>query len=128
MSEEKNVLAVIDTVYAAWARNDAEVFVEVFTEDGTSVLPGAYRAGAAEIRDRMAESFAGPLKDTHVLDETIAVRFPAEGTAIVTARNAVVFPGESDDVPADRWVVATWTLVRDGEGTWKAAAYHNSPA
>ncbi|GLZ81046.1 hypothetical protein Afil01_58530 [Actinorhabdospora filicis] len=134
MNDEKAALATIDAVYEAWTRNDAAAFAARFLDDATSVMPGVYRAGAAEIGERMAESFAGPLKDSHVDGEYISVRFPAEGTAVVTARNAIVFAGEefagAGEVPEGRWVVATWTLIRanGADGEWKVAAYHNSPA
>lgn len=126
MNEEKNVLAVIDRVYAAWEAGDATAFVADYLDDASSIMPGAYRANADEVREAMAASFAGPLKGSRVLGGAVATRFQAPDTAVVVARNAIAFAGE-EQVPDDRWIMATWTLVRDGD-TWKIAAYHNCAA
>jgi len=124
--EESAVRAVLDTVYAAWADNDADAFVTVYTEDATSTLPGSHRAGREEIRARMAAGFAGPLKGSRVLDEVQSVRFLGDDAGVIVSRSAVLMAGETE-APADRWVLATWTLARQ-DGRWLVAAYHNCAA
>ncbi|WP_214414564.1 SgcJ/EcaC family oxidoreductase [Sphaerisporangium fuscum] len=125
-TDDRAVREVLHGVYTAWADNDADAFVAHFTDDATSILPGSYRAGKEEIRARMAAAFAGPLKGSRVLDEVRGVRFPGEDAAVVVSRSGVLMAGETE-VPAARWVIATWVLTRR-EGRWLLAAYHNCPA
>lgn len=125
-TKDRELLAVLDNVYTAWADNDADAFVASFSEDATSILPGSYSAGRAAIRDRMAAGFAGPLKGSRVRDEVQSVRHLGPDNAVVVTRSAVVMAGETE-APGDRWVIATWTLTRQ-HGGWLAAAYHNCPA
>jgi len=125
-TKDREVLAVLDSLYDAWADNDADAFVASYTEDATSILPGEYSASRAAVRDRMAAGFAGPLKGSQVRDEVRSVRHLGADAAIVVTRSAVVMAGETE-APADRWVMATWTLTRRN-GRWLLAAYHNCPA
>ncbi|AJF67229.1 SgcJ/EcaC family oxidoreductase [Streptomyces vietnamensis] len=126
---EQQVRSVIDAVYAAWAANDADAFVAVYTPDATSALPGSFRDGRERIRAAMAAGFEGPLKGSTVRDEIHSVRFLGEcrDSAVVVARSAVVLAGETDEtvVPDGRWVRATWVLERTGDDGWQVAAYHN---
>lgn len=128
MTETKNreVLAVLDSVYTAWADYDADAFVASYTEDATSILPGSYSVGRTAIRDRMAAAFAGPLKGSRVRDEVQSVRHLGADAAVVVSRSAIVMAGETE-VPDDRWVIATWTLARRN-GKWLLTAYHNCAA
>jgi len=123
---DREVLAVLDNLYQAWGDNDADAFVDSFTADATSILPGSVSTGRAAIRDRMARGFAGPLRGSRVRDEVQDFRRLGDAAAIVVTRSAVVLPGETV-VPEDRWVVATWTLTRE-QGPWLVAGYHNCPA
>jgi uncharacterized protein (TIGR02246 family) len=125
-TKDREVLAVLDSLYKAWADNDADAFVASYTEDATSILPGSYSASRAATRDRMAAGFAGPLKGSQVRDEVQSVRHLGADAAIVVTRSAVVMAGETE-APDDRWVIATWTLTRQN-GRWLLAAYHNCPA
>jgi uncharacterized protein (TIGR02246 family) len=125
-TKDREILAVLDGIYKAWADNDADAFVASYTEDATSILPGSYSAGRAATRDRMAAGFAGPLKGSQVRDEVQSVRHLGTDAAIVVTRSAVVMAGETE-APGDRWVIATWTLTRRN-GRWLLAAYHNCPA
>ncbi|MEU1204727.1 SgcJ/EcaC family oxidoreductase [Nocardia sp. NPDC005825] len=120
------VLTVLKDLYVAWAANDADAFVADYDPDATSILPGVFRSGRAAVRDGMAAGFAGPLRGSSVLDEPRQVRFPAPDTAVVVSRAAILMAGETE-APADRWVLATWTLVRR-EGRWLITAYHNCAA
>ncbi|MGW2660019.1 SgcJ/EcaC family oxidoreductase [Nocardia tengchongensis] len=120
------VLDVLKGVYTAWAANDADTFIADYEPESTSVLPGVFRNGREAVRAGMAAGFAGPLRGSSVLDEPQLVRFPAPDTAVVTSRAAILMAGETEP-PADRWVLATWTLVRR-DGRWLITAYHNCAA
>jgi len=125
-TEDREILSVLDSLYEAWADNDADALVASYTEDATSILPGSYSAGRIATRDRMAAAFAGPLKGSRVRDEVQSVRRLGADAAVVVSRSAVLMAGEAE-ASDDRWVVATWTLTRR-DGRWLLAAYHNCPA
>ncbi|MFC5186867.1 SgcJ/EcaC family oxidoreductase [Actinomadura harenae] len=112
--------------YKAWAAGDADAFVADYAEDATVVMPGVYRKNRAEIRENMAAGFAGYLKDSAVTDEVQDIRFLGADNAIAISRAGILFAGESE-VPADRFVNATWVLHKRDD-KWLVAAYHNSPA
>jgi uncharacterized protein (TIGR02246 family) len=120
---DSSVRHVLDGIYTAWANNDADAFGALFTEDATSVLRGEYRKSKDEIRAHMAAGFAGPLKGSRVIDEVQSLRFLDDTTAVVISNSGVLLAGETD-VPADRWVRATW-VVSLQDGQWMVAAYHN---
>ena len=125
-ADEKAVRARLDDLYRAWAANDAEAFVAGYLEDATSILPGDFRPDRRTVQERMAAAFAGRLKGSSVIDEPQTVRFPTPDVAVVVSRSGVLMAGEAEP-PADRWVYATWTLVRR-DGEWWIAAYHNCAA
>lgn len=118
----KNVLA---DQYRAWAAGDAAAFVADYAEDATVIMPGSYRRNKDEIRQSMAQSFATFLKDTKVTDEIQSIRFLGDDHAIAVSKAGILFPGETQ-VPANRFVYATWVLQRR-DGNWLVESYHNSP-
>lgn len=123
---ESAVRAVLDSGYAAWAENDTDAFMAIFTRDATSILPGAYRDSTEMIRDRMEAGFLGPLKGTQVIYEVQSLRLLGDDAAVVVSRDGVLMAGETH-APTERWVMATWVLTKQ-EGKWLVAAYHNCPA
>lgn len=124
-TDREAVLDVLNNLYRAWAANDAEAFVADYDPEATSILRGVRNEGSAATRTHMAAGFGGPLRGSTTIDESQSVRFPAPDTAVVVSRSAVVMAGEGEP-PADRWVLATWTLVRR-DGRWLITAYHNCP-
>ncbi|GII76270.1 hypothetical protein Sru01_12520 [Sphaerisporangium rufum] len=119
------VAGVPGRIVAAWARQDAKAFAEVFTPDGTMILPGIYRKGAADIEGFMAAAFAGPYQGTRVTGTPIDLRFLGQDAALVITEGGVLAPGETE-VAAERAIRATWVVTRH-EGEWKLAGYQNSP-
>src|SRR5260370_6222679 len=126
-TKDREVLAVIDSLYQPWADNDADAFVASYTEDATSILPGDYNASRAAVRDRMAAGFAGPLKGSQVRDEVQTVRHLGADAAIVVSRSAVLMAGETE-APDDRSVMPTWTLTRRNGRPPLAAHPHRPPS
>ena len=122
----QSVLDVLARLYQAWEAGDAEAFVADYTEDASVIQSGVYEKDRAEIRTNMAAAFAGPLKGSRVAARPVDVRFLAGDTAIVVSEDGIIFPGQ-DTVASERLVRATWVLVR-GDGAWRIASYHNSPA
>ncbi|MFC1418226.1 SgcJ/EcaC family oxidoreductase [Streptacidiphilus cavernicola] len=120
------ITAVLDGVYQAWDRYDADAFVADYTEEATAILPGSYRASREEIRQSMAAGFASYLKGSTTTNRQLGIRFLGRDGAIVVSETGVLFPGESE-APAERIAYATWVLEKR-DGAWLVAGYHNSPA
>ena len=119
------VAAVPDRIVAAWARQDAAAFADVFTADGTMILPGTYHQGREAIRSFLEAGFAGPYRGTRVTGRPLHLRFLGPDTALVVTEGGVLAPGDTA-VADQRAIRATWVVVRQ-DGEWRLAAYQNSP-
>ncbi|WP_117210205.1 SgcJ/EcaC family oxidoreductase [Allorhizocola rhizosphaerae] len=117
--------AVSQRIVKAWAEADADAFAGAFTEDGSMVLPGVYRKGRTEIRQFMANGFAGPYRGTRVTGQPIDTMVLGEDVVVITTTGGVLAPDEQE-VAAARAIRATWVIVRR-DGSWQLAAYQNSP-
>src|SRR4051795_11491398 len=79
------IAAVPARMVAAWAAHDADAFAELFTEDGTMILPGQYQKGRAVIWDFMAAGYAGHYKGTRVTGQPLEIKpLGADAVALVT--------------------------------------------
>jgi uncharacterized protein (TIGR02246 family) len=114
----------VDTIMAttaAWTRNDADEFADLYASDATVVLTGGvFLQGREEIRQFMAGGFAGRLKGTYGIDEQDSVRVIGD-TAIVVSRSGFAVPGSDTPNLVRR---ATWTVVKH-DGRWLVESYHN---
>jgi len=124
-ADQAAIAAVPGRIVAAWAKHDADEFAEVFTQDGTMILPGVFKKGRDEIRSFMAHAFAGPFQGTQVTGQPINLNVLTADSAVLTTAGGVLAAGETE-VSDERAIRANWTVVkRDGE--WQLAAYQNSP-
>lgn len=124
-ADKAAVAALPGRIVEAWAKHDASAFAQVFSAEGTMILPGVYRDGREEIEAFMSAAFQGPFKGTQVTGTPLALKFFRPDVAIVITQGGVMAPGESE-VADDRAVRATWVATKEN-GEWQLAAYQNSP-
>jgi uncharacterized protein (TIGR02246 family) len=119
------IAAVPGRLVSAWAAHDAEAFSQLFTPDGTLILPGVYKKGRDDIREFMAAGYAGPYKGTSVTGSPLEIKpLGTDAVALVTV-GGVLEAGETE-VSTKQAIRASWILVRD-DGTWRLAVYQNCP-
>lgn len=118
--------ATMATIVSAWAEHDADAFADAFVEDGTMIIAGTHVTSRPAIAEFMRTAFAGPYAGSRVTGQPVAVRSIAPGCTLIITEGGVIMPGE-DEVAPQRAIRAGWLLVQD-EGTWRLAAYQNTPA
>lgn len=124
-AEQAEIAAVPARMVAAWAAHDAERFAELFTPDGTLILPGVYKKGREEIAEFMSMGYAGPYRDTRVTGTPIDLKPLAEGAVALLTAGGVIASGETELADRDA-IRASWILVKR-DGRWQLAVYQNCP-
>lgn len=118
-NEVKDVLAALAT---AWGRGDAEAYGALFTEDASyTIFVGTVYHGRRDIVESHRVLFAWFLKGTKLSMGETHVRYYGSDTAVVT--------GTGDTYkrsPGKPTKVQTYTLVRQPDGSWLIAAFHNT--
>lgn len=124
-AEMAEIAAVPARMVKSWAAHDAKAFSELFTQDGTLILPGVYKKGRDEIREFMTAGYAGPYKGTHVTGAPLDIKPLGEGAVALLTVGGVLAPGET--VLSDKEAIrASWILVKREAG-WQLAVYQNCP-
>lgn len=124
-AEQAAIAAVPARMVAAWAAHDADAFADLFTPDGTMILPGVYKKGHDEIREFMAAGYAGPYQGTRVIGSPIDLKPLGTGAVALLTTGGVIAAGETE-LSDEAAIRASWIVVkRDGE--WKLAVYQNCP-
>ncbi|MEU1228911.1 SgcJ/EcaC family oxidoreductase [Streptomyces sp. NPDC005828] len=124
--EDKAAIAALpQRVVDAWAAHDADAFAEVFTPDGSMIIPGVFQKGREAIRAFLTQAFEGPFKGTRVTGTPVDLRFANSDSGILITQGGILAPGETEP-SAERAVNASWVVVKR-EGQWFLAAYQNSP-
>ena len=117
------VTSVLGELFAAWERHDAEAYGELFTEDATYVtFVGTFYQGRQDIVDSHRTLFATFLKGTRLADEILDIRFPGPDMAVVSGRGDT-YKGKR---PHKLTKMQTYTLIRQSDGAWRIAAFHNT--
>ena len=124
-AEQAAIAAVPARMVAAWAAHDADAFAELFTEDGTMILPGVYKKGRDDIRDYMAREYAGAYQGTTVTGTPIEIK-PLHQTAVALITQGGVIPAGETELPDATAIRASWILVKRDE-KWLLAVYQNCP-
>jgi uncharacterized protein (TIGR02246 family) len=126
LGDQAAVAALPNLIMSAWAEHAAEDFANVFTQDGTMILPGVFVKGREQIRSFMENAFAGPYRGTRVTGKPFSVKLFGTGSALLHTEGGVLAPGE-EEVAGDRAVRASWLAVKEHDGRWRLAAYQNTP-
>jgi uncharacterized protein (TIGR02246 family) len=124
-ADQAAVASLTQRVIAAWAYHDSEAFANVFTEDGTMILPGVYLKGRKAIYEFLVDAYQNQYKGTQVTGKPIDMRFLNATTAILLSQGGVMQKGESE-VTREAQIRASWLVVKE-DGQWYLAAYQNSP-
>jgi uncharacterized protein (TIGR02246 family) len=125
VSDQAAVAAVPQRIVTAWADHDAAAFADVFTQDGTMILPGLFLKGREEIRTYMTKAFESAYKGTQVTGTPVEIRVLAPNVALLISAGGVLREGQTE-VSDEAAIHASWLVVRDGD-EWQLSAYQNSP-
>lgn len=119
----RGVCDTLDALTAAWDRGDADAYGALFTENATyTTFLGTHYTGRRDLTEAHRALFSGFLKGTRLADSFLAARFYGTDTAIVTSRG----DRYEGDRPAKLSKTQTYTLVRENDGIWRIAAFHNT--
>jgi len=124
-ADQAAIAAVPARMVAAWAAHDADAFADLFTEDGTLILPGIYKKGKDEIRKYMAAEYAGAYKGSTVTGAPIEIK-PLRAGAVALLTQGGVIPAGETELPDEAAIRASWILVKRNR-KWLLAVYQNCP-
>ena len=110
----------------AWADQDGDSIAELFTDDGTLILPAVFRQGREDIRVYFKDAFNNQYRGTQVVGTPLGLRFFGPDAALLLSSGGVLAPGETE-VSEGQAIRASWFAIRVN-GEWKLASYQNSPA
>lgn len=122
---ERAVLTVPQLIKAAWAANDAELFADVFTENGSLLMQDKQLTSRDEIRAFMAAGFRGPFKGAHVDGWPLTLTFLRPDAAMVVTQGGIMLDGETEIAP-QREIRAMWVIVARGN-RWRLLSHQSSP-
>ncbi|MEW2378565.1 SgcJ/EcaC family oxidoreductase [Micromonospora sp. NPDC047812] len=124
-ADQAEIAALPARMMETWAAHDTEGFANLFTEDGTLILPGVYLKGRAEIQQFMTTAFAGPYKGSRVIGQPIDIKPLGAGVVALITQGGVIPAGETE-LPEKAAIRASWILVKR-DGQWRLAVYQNCP-
>lgn len=120
------ITAVMAEMNSAWARNDADAYGALFTQDATYVtFTGTCYSGRTDIVECHRALFSKFLKNTKLAGEITDIRFYGPDTAVVTGRGDT-YKGATTPRASRLSKVQTCTFVREADGQWRVAAFHNT--
>ncbi|MEV4003585.1 SgcJ/EcaC family oxidoreductase [Actinomadura sp. NPDC049753] len=121
----RQVCATLSAMTDAWGRSDAEAYGKAFTQDATyTTFVGSHYQGRRDITEGHRALFGGFLKGTKLADSYLGIRFYGPTVAIVTTRGDT-YEGKPKK-PGELSKTQTYTLIRQDDGQWRIAAFHNT--
>ncbi|MFE0028535.1 SgcJ/EcaC family oxidoreductase [Amycolatopsis sp. NPDC059021] len=123
--EEGAVLTVPLRIRGAWERNDAELFAEVFADNGSMLVGDKQLKSREEVLEYMKEAFAGDYAGARLEETPVVIRKLSDTVAFAVTKGGVVLKGETGVAP-EREVRATWVIVKE-DGDWKLLSHQTSP-
>jgi len=125
-ADQAAVATLPQQLLTAWADQDGDSIADLFTDDGTLILPGIFRQGREDIRVYFKDAFENQYRGTQVVGTPLGLRFFGPDAALLLSAGGVLAAGETE-VSDGQAIRASWFAVRvDGE--WKLAAYQNTTA
>lgn len=126
VADQAAVATLPQQLVAAWVDQDGDGIADLFTEDGTLILPGVFRQGREDIRVYFKDAFNNQYRGTQVVGTPLGLRFFGPDAALLLSAGGVLAAGETE-VSDGQAIRASWFAVRVN-GEWKLAAYQNTPA
>ncbi|MFC4911590.1 SgcJ/EcaC family oxidoreductase [Actinomadura gamaensis] len=121
----QQVCASLRAMTDAWGRGDADAYGKAFTRDATyTTYVGSHYQGRRDITEGHRALFGGFLKGTKLTDSYLGIRFYGPTVAIVTTRGDT-YEGKPKK-PGELSKTQTYTLIREDDGQWRIAAFHNT--
>lgn len=113
---------LLERLALSWNAGDAAAYGEDFTADASYVtFVGTVYRGRTDLVAGHAALFGKFLKDSKMFSELVELRTYGDRTAIAVTRGDV-----GKKRPARLSKVQTFTLVREDDGQWRVAAFHNT--
>jgi len=125
-ANEKAALTIGLRIQAAWAANDADVFADVFAENGSLLMRDEQLTSRAEIRSYMANGFAGPFQGARVTGWPLEVKFLSDDVAFLVTQGGIVLATDDDLLP-EREIRAVWVIARRAPGKLELLSHQGSP-
>jgi uncharacterized protein (TIGR02246 family) len=122
---EGTVLTVPLRLRAAWERNDADAFADVFTENGSMLAGDEQLTGREQIRAYMTEAFAGPLQGSRLSVQPLDIRLLTGDVGMAVTQGGVIQQGATDLDPGQE-ARGVWVTARQ-HGEWRLVSYQTSP-
>ena len=117
-----DVIRLLDDLAEAWNRGDAEAYGDLFTEEASYVTyVGTHYRGRADIVASHRALFETFLKGTRLSYELVELHRYGTDTAVVVTRGE-----NAKGTPKRLTKVQSYTLVREDDGEWRVAAFHNT--
>ncbi|WP_370944289.1 SgcJ/EcaC family oxidoreductase [Amycolatopsis sp. cg5] len=123
--EEGAVLTVPLRIRGAWERNDADLFAEVFTDNGSMLVGDKQLQSREEVLEYMTEAFKGTYKGARLEETPVVIRKLSDTVAFAVTKGGILLDGETEIAP-ERQVRATWVIVKE-DGDWKLLNHQTSP-
>jgi uncharacterized protein (TIGR02246 family) len=117
------IRALLVSLDRAWAAGDGAAYAAGFTQDATyTTFVGTVYHGRGDIARSHQALFGKFLKGTRLATQIDDVRFLTADVVVLTAHGDVY----KKKAPKKLTKVQTYTVVREADGQWRIAAFHNT--